>query len=388
MSHRRFARLTKPLRARIRQGHPWIYDRAIELPRDAEVGEIVDVIDDEGPVAVAYCDPKSPIRARVLADDGAVEGAWTRARCAEAAARRARDPLLASCTGRRLIHGEGDRCPGLVVDQYADVGVVVFDGPAAQAFWTPRLADVVAGLATGGAPLAHVWVRGERGNRREGGRSFLGDAPAIVEIAEDDARFIVDVRAGQKTGFFLDQRDNRRTIGRHAAGLEVLNLYCYTGGFSIHAALGGATRVTSVDIAAPAMAALAENLERSRLDPAQHDLVTADAFAYLASPAAARRWDLVICDPPSFVPNEKSRQSGLPAYRRLFQACLAAVRPGGRLAYASCSSHVTEADLVDIAALSGPSLRLRGIAGSASDHPVVPAFPEGRYLKFLFFDVG
>nr|MBA3539089.1 class I SAM-dependent rRNA methyltransferase [Deltaproteobacteria bacterium] len=241
----------------------------------------------------------------------------------------------------------------------------------------------------GGATIAHAWVRGERGRNRAEGVALRGDPPAEITISEDDARFGVDVRAGQKTGFFLDQRDNRRAIRRHAAGLEVLNLYCYTGGFSIHAALGGAARVTSVDLAAPAIAALTQNLARSGLDASGHELVCVDAFDFLARAAErGRRWDLVIVDPPSFAPNEKARQSALGAYRRLARAGLDVTAPGGRFALASCSSHVTEADLIELLALVGPEIRIRAISGAASDHPLLAAFPEGRYLKFLFCDVG
>jgi 23S rRNA (cytosine1962-C5)-methyltransferase len=200
----------------------------------------------------------------------------------------------------------------------------------------------------------------------------------------------VDVRSGQKTGFFLDQRDNRRTIRRHAAGQTVLNLFAYTGGFSLHAGLGGATRVTSVDIAAPAVAAIEKNAVLSGLDPSAHERVAVDAFEFLQRAAAqGRRWDLVIVDPPSFAPSERAKPAALRAYERLARAALGVVEPGGRFALASCSSHVTEVDLLGmVAALPAPDLRLRLSAGAASDHPVLPAFSEGRYLKFLFFDVG
>src|SRR5690606_35500237 len=137
-----------------------------------------------------------------------------------AAARRARDPLLVGCTGRRLVHGEADACPGLVIDTYADTADVVFDGPAAAAFWRARIGDVLDGLARGGADVAHVWLKGERRDR-SAGETLRGDRPAEIVIDEVEARFGVDVRAGQKTGFFLDQRDNRRTIRRHAAGATV-----------------------------------------------------------------------------------------------------------------------------------------------------------------------
>jgi 23S rRNA (cytosine1962-C5)-methyltransferase len=382
-------RLTKPLRDRIRAGHPWIYDRALAPPGQLAPGELATVVDDTGPIATVLADPTSPIRARVLdlATDAPIDTAWVIARTEAAAARRARDPLLVGCTGRRLVHGEGDACPGLVVDHYADTAVVVFDGPAAAAFWRPRLPDVIAGLERGGAAIAHVWVRGERRDRTAG-EAVRGDPPAEIVIAEDEARFAVDVRAGQKTGFFLDQRDNRRTIRRHAGGAAVLNVFAYTGGFSLHAALGGASHVTSVDIAAPAIAGLRHNVVLSGLAPEAHEGVVADAFDFFArSQQRGRRWDLVIVDPPSFAPSEKARPAALSAYRKLATAALQVVEPGGRFALASCSSHVTEADLLELVA-GTTDLRARDISGAASDHPVLPAFPEGRYLKFLLFDVG
>ncbi|NVB83469.1 MAG: class I SAM-dependent rRNA methyltransferase [Kofleriaceae bacterium] len=384
-------RVTKPLRDRVRAGHPWVYDRALEKPKGIKTGDLVTLVDEKGPLATALADPTSPLAARVLdLDPGAsCDGAWVRARTEAAANRRARDPLLVGCTGRRLVHGEADACPGLVVDIYADTAVIVFDGPAATAFWRARIGDVLVGLERGGAVIAHAWLRGER-RERSAGEALRGNPPAEIVINEDDARFGVDVRSGQKTGFFLDQRDNRRTIRRHAAGQTVLNLFSYTGGFSLHAALGGATKVTSVDIAGPAIAAIERNVQLSNLPQDAHERITSDCFDLLArAQSQGRRWDLVIVDPPSFAPSERAKGAALRAYERLAVAALAVVEPGGRFALASCSSHVTEGDLLGVVAgLQVPSLRLRQSAGAASDHPVLPAFSEGRYLKFLFFDVG
>jgi 23S rRNA (cytosine1962-C5)-methyltransferase len=151
-------RLTKPLRERVCAGHPWVYDRAVAATRGLVSGELVTLVDDRGPLATAYVDPGSPIRARVvaLAPEVSCDAGWARGRAEAAARRRARDPLLADCTGRRLIHGEGDGCPGLVIDVYADTAVIVFDGSAAAAFWRPRLSDVLAGLDRGGIPVAHA----------------------------------------------------------------------------------------------------------------------------------------------------------------------------------------------------------------------------------------
>jgi 23S rRNA (cytosine1962-C5)-methyltransferase len=384
-------RLTKPLRDRILAGHPWIYDRALApLPRELVAGDVVTIADADGDVALAFADPGSPICARVLALPGTrLDAAWTRDRAEAAAAHRSRDPLLAGCTGRRLIHGEGDACPGLVVDLYDTTAVIVFDGPAAAVFWRPRLADVLTGLERGGAAIAHAWLRGERrrtAGATSAGEAVRGDPPGELVIAEDEARFAVDVRAGQKTGFFLDQRENRRTIRRHAAGQTVLNLFAYTGGFSLHAALGGARRVTSVDIAPPEIAGIEHNVVLSGLPTEAHERVATDAFDFLARAARQqRRWDLVIVDPPSFAPSERARPAALAAYRKLAAAALAVTEPTGRFALASCSSHVTEADLLEQVSGLAP-LRLRAVAGAASDHPVLPAFPEGRYLKFLLFD--
>jgi len=383
-------RLTKPLRGAIRAGHPWIYDRALAPPKDLRAGDIVIVADEDGPLCTVLAEPESPIRARVLDLDvtRAIDAGWIRARTEAAAARRVRDPLLVGCTGMRLVHGEGDACPGLVVDHYDTTAAVVFDGAAAAAFWRPRLADAIAGLERGGITIEHVWVRGERGQRAQGS-AWRGDPPELVAINEDGARFHVDVRNGQKTGFFLDQRDNRRMIRRHASGARVLNVFSYTGGFSIHAALGGARAVTSVDIAAPAITALEANLVLSGIDPGAHESASIDAFDFFARSAKrGRQWDLVIVDPPSFAPSEKARPAALAAYKKLAIAALGVTAPGGRFALASCSSHVSEADLMQLVTGIGHTLRLRLAGGAGSDHPVLPAFPEGRYLKFLLFDVG
>ncbi len=399
-------RVLKPLRDAVHAGHPWLYDRALATPKGIAVGDVVTLVDEQGPLATALADPSSPLRARVLdlRPDAACDGAWARARVEAAAARRVRDPLLVGCTGRRIVHGEGDACPGLVIDVYVDTAVIVFDGPAASAFWRARLDDVLAGLERGGIRIAHAWLKGERRDR-SAGEAVRGDPPVEILMSEDEARFAVDVRSGQKTGFFLDQRDNRRTIRKHAAGATVLNLFSYTGGFSLHAALGGATRVTSVDIAPPAIAAIEKNLVHSGLPVDSHERVAADCFEFLTrAKSQGRRWDLVICDPPSFAPSERAKGPALRAYEKLAVASLAVVEPGGRFAFASCSSHVTEGDLLEVAAYAGvkaatvtasapganrgANLRLRHSAGAGSDHPVLPAFSEGRYLKFLFFDVG
>jgi 23S rRNA (cytosine1962-C5)-methyltransferase len=389
------ARLAKPLAAAIRGGHPWVYDRALPRLPPVSSGEVVTLVDDSGAIACAVADPGSPNRARVLDldPDAVIDGAWVRGRVRAAVAARLGDPTLTGATGLRLVHGENDFCPGLVVDLYGGVAVVVVDGAGADGFWRPALAAVLDGLREGGVDLTSAWLRPVRGSGEGKGEVLVGAVPELVEIEEHGARFAVDVRRGQKTGFFLDQRANRQVVRAHAAGLDVLNLFSYTGGFSVHAALGGARRVTSVDIAAPAIAAAQDNFQRSGVAPAAHGFHAVDAFEFLTRAAAeGRRWDLVIVDPPSFAPSEKARGKAMPAYTRLAGQGLAVTAPGGLFCLASCSSHVTEVDLLgclaDAAGKAGRRVRARMILGAASDHPVLPGFPEGRYLKFFLCDAG
>ncbi len=384
------AELAKDLEASIRRGHPWVFDRALrKMPRVAS-GEVVALARGGRRLAVGYADPEAPIAVRVLETDADAEvgAAWVRERARLAASVRLGDPRLAACDAVRAIHGEGDGMPGLVVDLYAGVAVVVFDGAGADGFWRPRAGDVLAGLRDAGMNVGSAWLKPQR---RGGGSGELLDGdepPALVVIEENGARYGVDVRRGQKTGFFLDQRDNRRIAGELAAGADVLNLFAYTGGFSVQAALGGARRVVTVDLAAGAVAAARDNFSRSGLEPTAHRFEAADAFEFIARErAAGARYDLVICDPPSFAPSARARGRALDAYRRLNAEALGLVAGGGVLLTASCSSHIGEVDLIDCVAeaavRAGRRLRLRQIRGAATDHPVRPAFPEGRYLTLL-----
>jgi len=197
----------------------------------------------------------------------------------------------------------------------------------------------------------------------------------------------VDLVRGQKGGLFLDQRDNRALVRTLASGRRVLNLFGYTGGFSVYAAAGGARATVTVDAAAPAIAAARRNFERNRLPTEDARFVAGDAFAFLERAARDReRFDVVIADPPSFAPNRRALAAGLRAYRRLHRLCAAVTAPGGTLCAASCSSHVGGAAFLtgvrDGARDAGRRFQLHELRGAGADHPVVPQFPEGDYLKF------
>jgi 23S rRNA (cytosine1962-C5)-methyltransferase len=336
----------------------------------------------------AVYDASSPIAARVwTAGRRAVDDALVAERIERALALRAW-AIDGETTAYRLVHGEGDRMPGFVVDRYGHVAVLRVDGDAAG-MHAARTAELLR------APLEAIGVRTlvERSSEKSKGRTttlrFGAAPPDTIEVREHGVPFVVDLARGQKTGAFLDQRESRALVGdlvRRTKAARVLNLFSYAGGFSLHAARAGA-KTTSVDVAAQAHATAQASFRAAGLDPSPHEFVTADAFAFLAeAQKRGRAWDLVVSDPPSFAPNEKSVGRALAAYRSLHRACADVLVPGGVLCTSSCSSHVDAevfATTLDDACLGGQGgLRLVEMRGPPADHPTLPAWPEGRYLKF------
>ena len=377
-------RLKKDLSRNVRAGHPWIYRDAITPPA-CPTGSVVDVLGLDGRfLGRGLYDAGSPLAVRIYTLDARepLDEHLVRRRLKDSlqARRGAIDP--AETDAFRLCNGEGDLLPGVVVDLYASVAVVRFDGDAARAL-SDAVTDAVEALTR---PLGVDCIVEKS---RSGVRALRGvDLPSIVEIREGGVRLAVDIRHGQKTGTFLDQRDNRRAIRPYSAGATVANLFCYTGGFSVHAALAGARHVTSVDSAPAALEGARANFALNGIDAARHDFVCEDAFAWLErARAQGRRFDLLVVDPPSFAPSEKSLPRALGAYRDLFAASLALVERGGLLCASSCSSHVDMEDFLgtlrDASARAFRPLRLLDVRGQPADHPTTPAFKEGRYLKFV-----
>ena len=391
--------------AAVRRGHPWVFREQVTAGlAEQSLGAIVTIVDAEGnPCARAVADPASAIAARVWTLDPRrdVDAALMRERFEHAL--RLRDTLMpggvgeggdgGETTAMRWVHGEGDRMPGVVVDRYAHVAILRLDGEAMATFGE-RLADVLFPVvaARGIRSIAlRSTHRGDTGPRapREATRlrTLRGeDPPEVIAVTEHGMPFLVDLAHGQKTGAFLDQRDNRRRVRQLARGRRVLNLFSYAGGFSIAAALGGATACTSVDVAAAAHATAQASVRHAGVDLDAHEFVTADVWRFLEQAARrGQRWDLVVSDPPNMAPSEASHPRALAAYRKLHAACVAVLAPGGIFCAASCSSHVSVADFVatlDDEALGRSDLRIVEIAGAGPDHPVLAGFPEGRYLKF------
>lgn len=365
----------------LRGGHPWVFrDSVVKVRGTLQAGDPV-AVEDDAFVGMAIADPGSPIVARMWTHDKRVpDGKLFEERLRRAVALRKRTFEGGETTAMRLLHGEGDRTPGIVIDRYEYVAVVRTDGDAAES-------------ALPGLLPAMIKVLGEQGittiiKKQEGAVVTLDGAaaPPRIRIREHGIPFWVDLAKGQKTGAFLDQRENRRRVRGLASGRRVLNLFSYAGGFSLFAAVGGATHVTSVDIASGGHATAQESFRLAGVDPQAHSFATADAFEFLKSAAQQKKtWDLVISDPPSFAPNEKSRVRALTAYRKLHRAAAAVLSPSGIFCASSCSSHVSaEAFLetLDDETLGRSDLRLQEFFGPPADHPTLPTFPEGRYLKF------
>jgi 23S rRNA (cytosine1962-C5)-methyltransferase len=276
-------------------------------------------------------------------------------------------------TAFRWVHGEGDRLPGIHVDLYDQVAVVRFDGAGARAFYR----DLDGMLAECAAPLVVSQVV----DREQ--RSGLGE----IEVRENNIRFLVDLGHGQKGGLFLDQRENRLAVASRAAGKSVLNLYGYTGGFSLYAAAAGATQTDTVDIAKLALATARRNFQLNHLSLEQAGFHATDALAFLDQAARrTQRWDIVISDPPSFAPSRHALPNARNAYFRLHRLAATVVAPGGLLCAASCSSHFPRTEFLASVergvAAAGRRFQLESVTGAGFDHPALPAFPEGDYLKF------
>lgn len=392
-------RVTPAAERAIRQGHPWLFADAIQQQsHQGQAGDTAVIFDRKHRfLAVGLYDPYAPIRVRILhvGDPTLITPDWFRQKIAEAAARRQSLAASGHTTGYRLVHGENDGLPGLVIDRYDQVYVMRLDTVA----WVPHLNEALAGLtAVSGA--TQVVLRLSRSVQQiEDGLYGLKDGvlingaplPDPLYFQENGLIFEVDARQGQKTGFFLDQRDNRARVETLAAGKQVLNVFAYTGGFSLYAARGGARQIVSLDINQPALAAAVRNFRLNRgntaVAQAAHDLLLGDAFHTLRQLSEnRRRFDLVIIDPPSFAKKQEETARALGAYARLARLGLDVLRPGGVLVMASCSSRVTAAAFfaqVHEAAVSvGRPLHEIERTFHPLDHPI--GFKQGAYLKCLF----
>jgi 23S rRNA (cytosine1962-C5)-methyltransferase len=390
--------LRKDLARHLRAGHPWVFRKAIErAPKRLDAGAIVDVVEGGKFVARGYHDPHSAISIRILTRDPAeqIDGAFWRRRIARCLALR--KELVSGTTGWRMVHGESDGLPGVVADRYDRFAVLKLY----SAGLTPHREAIVSALVAEAEGLVGIWGRDEvsrddedDGEEKGQGKLLWGQAPPErIAIDEHGMKMLVDVRRGQKTGTFLDQRENRRMVRDLAAGRrQMLNCFSYTGGFSIAAALGGGpqARVVSVDVDKDALELAKENFRVNGLDPAGHGFAAEDVFEHLAqAKREGRRYDLVVCDPPAFAKSQRVVEQALAGYASLNRAALNVLAPGGILVTASCSARVSAEQFFDAVKEAAfkvrVELQLVEERHQPPDHPVSPQFKEGRYLKCLVY---
>lgn len=382
----RAVRLIRPLERTILSGHPWIYRDALG-PFEAPPGELVDVFDKRGRLLARGFVDSGPIAVRVLTTNPKERiDAALFARRITAAFELRTQAVPEATSAYRLVHGEGDRLPGVVCDRYGDFAVVKLDGEGVLA-----LVDMLREAFR--APCEALGIRGAllRTSRKQAAPTelFFGEPPPReVEVLERGMKLLGNLWEGQKTGLFLDHRESRARVRGLSRNLRVLNLYGYTGGFSVAAGLGGAQHVTTVDVAKPAIELARATWLHNGLPEAAHEAISEDVPTFLKqAQSEARQFDLIVADPPNFAPSQGKVEAALESYTALHAACLSLIPQGGLYLAASCTSHVRMAEFLDT--LREGSRRSRRVlsileqTGAPFDHPRLLSFPEGDYLKVV-----
>jgi len=387
----------KPGRERsLLRRHPWIFSGAVEeVAGTPPSGGTVEVRAADGRfLAWAAYSPSSQIRARAWSfDEAEVPGRELFEKKIGVAIARRRAEITAETTNAlRLIHGESDGLPGLIADRYGDALVVQLLSAGCE-----KWRDTLVGILRDRSGCARIYERSDADARElEGlppstGMICGASVAGPLEIFEHGIKYQVDVVSGQKTGFFLDQRDNRKRVGELAEDREVLDCFCYTGGFALSALKGGARSLLSIDASAQALAQAKRNLGLNPLAAGRAEWLEADVFQALrALRNEGRQFDFIVLDPPKFAPTSRDAARAARGYKDINLSALKLLRPGGLLATFSCSGGVSlelfQKIVAGAAADAGASLLLRERYRSAPDHPVRVEFPEGEYLKGLLLE--
>jgi len=370
--------------------HPWIFSGAVErVQGDPASGSTIAVVGADGRwLATAAYSPRSQIRARVWAwkRETAIDAAFFRDRVSDALGRRP-EIMAGEGVARRIVHGEADGLPGVVADWYAGTVVLQLASAGAE-HWRDAIADALAGIA-GCARVyerSDVEVRALEGLAARSGALHGGAPTAPVEIRENGVRYLVDVAHGQKTGFYLDQRENRARIHQLAQGRDVLNGFCYTGGFSLAALAGGARSVLSVDSSGAALAIGRRCAALNGFEDGRAAWLESDVFQALRTLRdQGRRFGLIVLDPPKFAPTAAHAEKASRAYKDINLWALRLLASDGLLATFSCSGGVGaelfQKIVAGAAQDAGVDAQIVERFHAAADHPVLLSFPEGEYLK-------
>ncbi len=378
----------------LQNGHLWIFSGALQQPPHwIEAGGLVDVKSSTGQfVARGYYNPRTDIAIRILTRDSdeAIDYDYVRGRLRSAVAlRQVFDPD--NTNAYRLVNAEGDGLPGLIVDRYAEILVAQI-----HTLGMEQLRPLIIEALMDETRARGLLLRNDSQSRRREGLEVeqpqiaAGFIPTQVAIRENGVLFLVDPWEGQKTGFFLDQRDKRESLRKYSRGKRVLNCFSYSGGFSVYAALTSSeTHVTSVDVSEPAIEAARQHFILNGLDPNQHEFHIADVFDYLEqAQQRGELFDVVVLDPPAFARSQNARAQALKAYRRLNTLGMQVLRPGGILLTCSCSGVIGMDDV--LGTLSQAAQRLQRTVQLLEtythgvDHPINLAMPETAYLKAVF----
>jgi 23S rRNA (cytosine1962-C5)-methyltransferase len=377
----------------LKRRHPWVFSGAVAKVQGSPApGETIGVWSATGEfLAVAAYSPDSQIVARVWDwEDRAIDAAFFTERVGQAVGQR--QALMGEGGAMRLVHGESDGLPGVVADRYGDTAVLQLNSAGAER-WREAIADAL--LAEGG--VARVWERSDADVRQlEGLPPVAGPLrgkrePARIAIDEEGVRFGIDLERGHKTGFYLDQRGNRQQLRALAGGRDVLDCFCYSGGFALNALAGGANSVLAVDSSAEALELARGNAELNKLP--QPEWMEGDVFQLLRKFRDSRKsFDVVVLDPPKFAPTAALVEKAARAYKDINLLALKLLRPGGLLMTFSCSGGVSAElfqKIVAGAALDADvDAQVVARLGASADHPVALSFPEGDYLKGLICRVG
>ena len=378
----------------VQQRHPWIFSGAIErIEGEVADGDVVEVRDaGHNWLARGYLNRRSQITVRLLTwrQDEVIDRDFWRRRLERAITARqalADDPTT---TAYRLVHAESDYLPGLIVDRYGEWLVVQFLTLGVERR-QDELVDLLVGLVDGVRGVydrSAVEVRAKEGLGKRTGPLWGQEPPELVEVLENGHRFLVDVRRGHKTGFYLDQRENRAHLPDFCAGAEVLDAFAYSGAFSVYAAASGAKTVTLVESSAPALALARRNLALNSLEHSNVEYAEGDVFSVLRGyRAQGLKFDVVVLDPPKFARSEREVERAARAYKDINLLAFQLLRPGGVLFTCSCSGAVS-ADLFQMIVFGAAvdakrDAQIIGYLAQGSDHPVALTFPEGAYLKGL-----
>jgi 23S rRNA (cytosine1962-C5)-methyltransferase len=375
--------------------HPWAFSQAfISIPEGLSPGQPVELVSERGDfLAFGYFNSYSQISVRVWGFERGeeVDERFFVRRIEEAYRVRKKYVESPSTNAYRVVNGENDLLPGLIVDKYADYLVVQFHTRGIDSWKKEIIAALEKTLQPKGIYERSDMTAARRNELLDEATGELsGNVPDLITISENGFKFLVDVKGGQKTGFFLDQRDKRQAVMKYADKASMLNCFCYTGGFSVYALAGGAKRVVNVETSASAINLAKENVALNGMDLSKCTFLSHDVKSYLKNPGET--FDIVVLDPPAFIKDRKKKNEGIVGYKSINEMALRVLADKGILVTCSCSAHLSIEDFRYLLSETGgrlhKTLKILEAYTHGVDHPQLVPFSEGEYLKCFFISAS